>query len=192
MLKSKGPKSLKTSKAPGNDGFTPIYYKKFAGTLAPKLSKLLNYILQGHKLPEEMLHDNMILISKPNKDQSVPQNYRLILVLNNDLKNLGRLLADRLVSIISSLVAPEQTGFIPSSGRGEEGLGRSPAWRRFLLLLRLWEQSTERADPAGQSLRFIPLHGSAQGLQACIWEPQRQLEHKVAWRSGHSGGKPRR
>lgn len=114
MLKSKGPKSLKTSKAPGNDGFTPIYYKKFAGTLAPKLSKLLNYILQGHKLPEEMLHDNMILISKPNKDQSVPQNYRLILVLNNDLKNLGRLLADRLVSIISSLVAPEQTGFIPS------------------------------------------------------------------------------
>ncbi|XP_040178055.1 C-type lectin domain family 7 member A-like [Rana temporaria] len=101
-------------KAPGPDRFTPIYYKKFAGTLAPKLSKLFNFILQGHKLPEEMLHTNMSLIPKPNKDHSVSQNYRLVSVLNNDLKFLGRLLADRLTPIISSLVAREQTGFIPS------------------------------------------------------------------------------
>lgn len=65
-------KSLKTLKAPGPDGFTSTYYKKFADTLAPRLSNLFNYILQGHKLPEEMLHANMILILKPNKDHSVP------------------------------------------------------------------------------------------------------------------------
>lgn len=79
-------KALKTSKAPGSDGFTQTYYKEFAGTLVPKLSNHLIISFRGHKLPDEMLYINMTLISKPNKDHSVPQNYRPISVLNNDLK----------------------------------------------------------------------------------------------------------
>lgn len=55
-------KSLKTSKAPGPDGYTPVYYRKFVGILTPKLSSFFIYILQGNKPPEEMLHTNMTLI----------------------------------------------------------------------------------------------------------------------------------
>lgn len=79
--------------------------------LAPKLTKVINHILQGHKLPDDMLFANMTLIPKPNKDHSLPQNYRPISVLNN-IKILGRVLADRLAPIISTLIGPEQTGFI--------------------------------------------------------------------------------
>lgn len=61
-----------------------------------------------------MLLANLSLIPKPFKDHSLPQNYRPILVLNNDLKNFGRLLSDRLATVITNLIHIDQTGFIPN------------------------------------------------------------------------------
>lgn len=106
-------KSLNTSTAPGPDGCTTSYYKQFADILAPKLTKLFNHILQGHNLPEDMLAANMTLIPKPTY-YSLPQNYGPISVLNNDTKILAWVLADRLAPIISTLIGPEQTSFIPT------------------------------------------------------------------------------
>lgn len=40
-------KSLKTGSAPGPDGFSAIYYKKFANLLAPNLVQIFNWVLQG-------------------------------------------------------------------------------------------------------------------------------------------------
>lgn len=106
-------KSLKTSTAPGPDGFTTSYYKKFAIILAPRLVKLSNHILMGGQFPEEMLLANLSLIPKPSKDHTLPQNFRPISVLNNDLKIFSKLLANRLVTVITSLIHIDQTGFIP-------------------------------------------------------------------------------
>lgn len=61
-----------------------------------------------------MLLANLSLIPKPFKDHSLPQNYRPILVLNNDLKIFGRLLSDRLATVITNLIHIDQTGFIPN------------------------------------------------------------------------------
>lgn len=60
-----------------------------------------------------MLLANLSLIPKPHKDHSLPQNFRPISVLNNDLKIFGRILADRLAGVVSSLIHMNQTGFIP-------------------------------------------------------------------------------
>lgn len=106
-------KSLKTSTAPGPDGYSTSYYKKFSHILSPKLATLYNHILRGNNFPAEMLLANMSLIHKPHKDHSLPQNFRPILVINNDLKIFGRLLADRLSSVITTLISPDQTEFIP-------------------------------------------------------------------------------
>ena len=107
-------KSLKTSTAPGPDGYSSLYYKKFAPLLAPHLKNLFNHILEGNTFPREMLLANLSLIPKPNKDHSLPQNYRPISVLNNDLKIFGRILADRLAKVISPLIHIDQSGFIPN------------------------------------------------------------------------------
>lgn len=48
-------KSLKTSDAPGPDGFTSSYYKKCAPLLVPKLSKLFNHILLGGYFEDDIL-----------------------------------------------------------------------------------------------------------------------------------------
>lgn len=106
-------KSLRSGSAPGPDGFSAIYYKKFAPLLSPSLVQLFNWILQGGDFPEEMLLANMSLIPKPNKNHLLPQNYRPISVMNIDVKIFSRILADRLASIISTLISPFQSGFIP-------------------------------------------------------------------------------
>ena len=105
-------KSLKKNSAPGPDGFSSLYYKQYHQFLIPHLSKLFNNILKGDQFPEEMLLANMSLIPKPNKDHTLPQNYRPISVINNDLKIFSRLLANRLSAIIPTLISPYQSGFI--------------------------------------------------------------------------------
>lgn len=106
-------KTLKTSTAPGPDGFSSSYYKKCAPLLTPHLTNLFNHILNGGQFPNEMLLANLSLIPKPLKDHSLPQNFRPISVLNNDLNIFGRLLADRLAKVITNLIHIDQTGFIP-------------------------------------------------------------------------------
>lgn len=105
--------SLKNTSSPGPDGFSATYYKKFSAQLSPRLVWLFNSVLKGGSFPEEMLLAKMSLIPKPNRDHTLPQNYRSISVINNDLKIFGRILADRLGSVISSLISPYQSGFIP-------------------------------------------------------------------------------
>lgn len=60
-----------------------------------------------------MLLANMCLLPKPHKDHTSPQNHRLISVINNDLKVFVCLLVDRVAAVITSLIHPDQTGFIP-------------------------------------------------------------------------------
>lgn len=54
-------KSLKISTAPGPDGFSSSYYKKFAPLLTPHLTNLFNHILNGGQFPNEMLLANLSL-----------------------------------------------------------------------------------------------------------------------------------
>lgn len=98
-------KSLKRSVAPGPNRFTASYYKHYASILTPRLTTMFNNILKGDHFPNERTLANMSLLPKPLKDHSLPQNYRLILVIKNDLKIFSRALADRLA---------DQKGFIPN------------------------------------------------------------------------------
>lgn len=59
-----------------------------------------------------MLLANMSLLPKPHKDHSLPQKNLPISAIN-DLKIFGCLLADRIAGVITPLVHPHQTGFIP-------------------------------------------------------------------------------
>lgn len=59
---------------------------------------------------------NMAYISaipKPSKDAGLIGNYRPISLINNDLKILTKVLANRLASFIGLYVHKDQVGFIP-------------------------------------------------------------------------------
>ncbi|XP_044155343.1 zinc finger protein 3 homolog [Bufo gargarizans] len=48
-------KALKLGKAPGPDGYTALYFKKFADQLIPFITKYCNHLLQGSTPPAEFL-----------------------------------------------------------------------------------------------------------------------------------------
>lgn len=69
-------KSLKLGSAPGLDGFSTGYYRKFAPTLAPYLSKFFNFLREDSPLGTDLNAAYISLIPKPGKDPSEVGNYR--------------------------------------------------------------------------------------------------------------------
>lgn len=57
---------------------------------------------------------NIVLILKPGKDPVDPGLYRPISLLPSDIKLLAKILALRLNGVITSVVHPDQAGFMPN------------------------------------------------------------------------------
>uniref|UniRef100_A0A8C5MQM8 Reverse transcriptase domain-containing protein n=1 Tax=Leptobrachium leishanense TaxID=445787 RepID=A0A8C5MQM8_9ANUR len=106
-------KELKPNKAPGPDGLTGQYYKCFANSLVPRLCTMFNSLRGGGGLMPEALLASVVLIPKPGKDVQGIDNYRPISLLNTDLKILAKLMALRLGPMLSTLIHPDQVGFMP-------------------------------------------------------------------------------
>ncbi|XP_063818782.1 uncharacterized protein LOC135056932 [Pseudophryne corroboree] len=106
-------RNLKSSKAPGPDGFSASYYKKFAPLLVPHLRVLFNAVLHGAPFPSTMLEARVIVIHKEGRDPRNCANYRPISLLNLDIKIYAKILATRLNGVLSELIHYDQVGFIP-------------------------------------------------------------------------------
>ncbi|KAM9296797.1 TBC1 domain family member 24-like [Gastrophryne carolinensis] len=107
-------KTIKPKKTPGPDGFSGLYYKKFAPLLGPHLVALFNSLRSGMNPSPESSMANIVMIPKPEKDPLLTSNYRPISLLNQDVKLLAKILASRLNSFLGSLVHRDQSGFVPS------------------------------------------------------------------------------
>lgn len=77
-----------------------------------------------------MLKALVLALPKPGMDPVMPQNFRPISLLNADLKLYAKILASRLMSIIPSLIARNQAGFV-------KGQQSSDANRRLINITHL-------------------------------------------------------
>lgn len=68
--------------------------------------------VQSAILPDSLMEAQFVL-PKPGNDPLECSSYRTIAVLNQDLKILTKVLATTLLWVITTLVAIDQTGFIP-------------------------------------------------------------------------------
>ena len=105
---------LPKNKSPGPDGLSGEYYTAFEETLVPYLSNLFNQAANSEALAKELLEAIIITIPKSGKDPTSPLNYRPISLLNSDLKIYAKILANRLVNIIPTLIKPDQVRFVKS------------------------------------------------------------------------------
>lgn len=73
---------------------------------------IFNEVLNGGQFLKKILQALITTISKPDKDPSLPCNYRPISLLNSDLKIYRKDLALRLLDLLLLLVYLDQVGFI--------------------------------------------------------------------------------
>ena len=106
-------KNLPKNQSPGPDGFTGEFYQAFREKLMCILLKLFQKITKDGTLPNSFYEATIILLSKPDKDNTKKESYRPISLINIDAKILNKSLANRIQQHIKKLILHDQLWFIP-------------------------------------------------------------------------------
>ncbi|KAM4038336.1 uncharacterized protein ACNLHF_016640 [Anomaloglossus baeobatrachus] len=105
-------KYLPADKSPGPDGYTGDFYKAMTQQITPTLTRWLNKLLQGNTLLEWSNLAYINLIPKEGKDRKDTVSFRPISLINQDIKIILKLMANRLVEVLLTIITPAQVGFI--------------------------------------------------------------------------------
>lgn len=106
-------KDMAKGKASGPDGLPIEVYCKYQDEILPSLLRMFHPSHAAGSLPDSLMEANIIILLKPDKDPMDCSSYRPISLLNVDYKLLTKILAMRLNKFISSIIHPDQAGFIP-------------------------------------------------------------------------------
>ena len=112
-------KNMKNDKSPGSDGFTANFFKVFWKKLGVFVVRSLNYAFKIGNFSVTQKHGLITCIPKENKPKHFLKNWRPITLLNIVYKLASGSIANRLKSVLDSLVARDQTGFVKGRYIGE-------------------------------------------------------------------------
>ncbi len=104
--------TFKNNKAPGNDGLTASFYKRFWHLISKQLIDCFNTAMEKGELSNSQKQGVITLIQKSGKDKRYIKNYRPITLLNVDVKIASKVIATRLQEVLPSLIGSEQSAFV--------------------------------------------------------------------------------
>ena len=103
-------RSLPNNKTPGMDGLPKEFYMHYWKYIGPLLLRMVCQFINGY-VPPSLLQAATVLIYKKGPRENV-ENYRPISLLGTDYTVIAKLLSTQLSSLLSSLIHPDQTGFV--------------------------------------------------------------------------------
>ena len=106
-------KNLRTKGAPGPDTITNKVLKSLPPIYHEILTRIINTSLRLSIIPQSWKAANVVMIPKPNKNHSLPENFRPISLLNTMSKILERVVQKRLTHWIDEnhILSDTQCGF---------------------------------------------------------------------------------
>ncbi|CAL1358445.1 unnamed protein product [Linum trigynum] len=105
-------KSMGNLKAPGKDGYQPIFYKRCWDTVGDSLVNLVEECFREPELISQVNETLFVLIPKKEAPESFLQ-FRPIGLSNVAYKTLAKCLVNRIKPLMGNLVHPTQTSFVP-------------------------------------------------------------------------------
>jgi len=104
---------LAPGKAPGLDGLPCILFRQYSDQMAPLLAAVYSAMGCLQRVPAGFLDGVIVPVLKPGGDDLDPGCYRPIQLLNYMYRILAKLLADRLLKVVGSIIHPAQCAFLP-------------------------------------------------------------------------------
>jgi hypothetical protein len=108
-------KNMQNSKSPGSDGFTVEFFKMFWGKLGHFVVRSLNTAFQRGELSSVQKEGIITCLPKGDKSRQFLKNWRPISLLNVIYKIGSTCIANRIKTVLPTLINNDQTGFM--SGR---------------------------------------------------------------------------
>ncbi|XP_039034126.1 uncharacterized protein LOC120170219 [Hibiscus syriacus] len=101
-----------STKAPGPDGFTMGFLKKFWPIMKENIMKFVQDFHKGRQWENGVNHSFISIIPK-KLNLEVIEDFRPISLVSSIYKIISKVLSKRLVSVINDIVSPSQFAFIP-------------------------------------------------------------------------------
>jgi len=105
-------KSMGRFKAPGPDGFQPVFYQECWEIVGSSVTRFVLDFFESGILPQSTNDALLVLIPKVLKPEKITQ-FRPISLCNVLFKVITKMMVIRLKSVISKLIGPAQASFIP-------------------------------------------------------------------------------
>ena len=102
-------KSVGLDKSPGIDGLPYEVYLRLSHMFVPLLATIYNNWMRQGTIPRRFTRGIVKLLRKNKHGGDGISNFRPLTMLNTDLKILAKILANRLQTVLPSLICPEQT-----------------------------------------------------------------------------------
>ena len=103
---------MDNNKSPGNDGLPKEFYVLFINSISDILIDCYHQSLMEGNMTASQRQAIITLIEKPGKDNTLLKSWRPVSLLNVDLKNLSKIIANTLQKVLPTLIGPEQNAFV--------------------------------------------------------------------------------
>jgi hypothetical protein len=127
-------------KAPGPDGFTLHFYKKCWHIIKKDFTRMVRFAHKAKKLGGATNSSFLALLPKEHGASSL-NRFRPISLCNISYKILSKIIANRLNPLLSSLILPNQGGFV--AGR--------QIWDNFILV----QEAIHASSAFGGTLEWL-------------------------------------